>query len=66
MKELTGEEEFNGLEIMRKRELVYLEQSMQQTEALRLVEAMILGNQLQTLSAMLEEKQGKKHYNGYV
>lgn len=34
---IDREEEFNGLEIMRKRELVYLEQNMQQTEALRLV-----------------------------
>lgn len=52
---IDREEEFNGLEIMRKRELVYLEQNMQQTEALRLVRH-DLGNQLQTLSAMLEEK----------
>lgn len=52
---IDREEELSGLETVRKQELVYLEQSMQQTEALRLVRH-DLGNQLQTLSAMLEEK----------
>lgn len=51
---IDREEELSGLETMRKQELAYLEWDVQQTEAVRLVRH-DLGNQLQTLSAMMED-----------
>lgn len=51
---IDREEELSGLETRRKQELAYLEWNVQQTEAVRLVRH-DLGNQLQTLSAMMED-----------